>query len=188
MRRLFLALAIVLVPLTAEAQSETYQKIGWWEIVYFPGAGACSALAEFENGVYFLIGLDTTSGDLSLAVAILNQSWGSIVPGDEYEVTATFGRKGPWYLTMYGTKADELFGLEATWAADSDSAGRFVEEFMASVNMKWAYQGTVLGDFSLKDSRKAFNATLECTEVHLGSGDAGGGKDPFSGSKQDPFQ
>jgi len=189
MRPFALALALFLAPAAAPAQTEAYQSIGWWEVFYSQDERGCAAVAQFDNDVVFVIGINTASGEAGLEVAIANPAWTSIVSGNEYEVTATFGRKSPWYLTMYGTQADTLYGLENLWPAESDSAGRFVDEFMASTNMRWVYAGTVLGDFSLKDSRRAFNAALECTEIYLGSGDAGsGGADPFAGPKSDPFR
>lgn len=192
MRSIFFALALLLAPAFALAQpTQHYRSVGWWDIVYFPNAEGCAALAEFENGVVFLIGLDTSSGNLALEVGILNTAWTSIQPGIDYEVIVTFGNKGPWYLTMTGAQSDELFGLNAVWDAESDSAGRFVDEFMASLNMRWVYAGTELGDFSLKDSRNAFNTALACTEANLGRGSdpfGGSGGDPFGGAQSDPFR
>lgn len=192
MRPALLALALAALPLAGPAAAEPYQKIGQWDVAYFPAAKGCGAVGQYDNGAVFLIGLDTTSGKVALEVGLLSREWSSILPGNQYDVTVTFGRKGPWYLTMIGAQSEDLYGLNAVWDGESDSAGRFVEEFMASMNMKWVYQGTMLGDLSLKDSRRAFNAVIECTEIYLGAGDAGSdpfatGGDPFAGSGADPF-
>jgi hypothetical protein len=176
MRRLILAFALVLAPLAAAAQARSYQSIGWWDVSYYPASAGCAATAEFDNGLVFLIGLDTSTGQLGLQVGLLHSDWGSIREDQEYQVEVKFGHRQPWSLTMYGARLDGLYGLENIWPAESDSAGNFVDEFMAATNMRWSYGGQLLGDLSLKDSRRAMNAAIECTQHYLGSG---GGPDPF---------
>jgi hypothetical protein len=187
-----LAVALTLAAAPAAAQGTVHWKtVGWWDVQFFPEYGACAAIAEYDNDSFVFFGLDTTFDDLGLRVAILNHNWSSIVVDDDYQLVVRFDRRAPWDITMYGTEVQGRRGLYNIFPATSDSAGNFVREFQRSIHMVWTYQGSELGDFSLKGTNMAMNEVMACTESYLDA--VATPSDPFeqgggSSKKGDPFQ
>lgn len=187
------ALAFALLATPAAGQSTIlWKSIGWWDINFYEAYGACAAIAEYDNNSFVFFGLDTTTSDLGLRVAILNHHWDSIAVDEPYQLVVRFDRRPPWDITMYGTDVEGRRGLYNLFPATSDSAGNFVREFQRSNHMVWTYRGTELGDFSLKGTNLAMNEVMACTESYLDA--VATPSDPFSGNsggnskKADPFQ
>lgn len=189
MRAFAFALAL-LAATPAVAQTTTHWKtVGWWDVKFFSEYGGCAAIAEYDNNTFVFIGLDTTTEDLGLRVAVLNHAWDSIAVDDRYELVIQFDRRSPWDVTMYGTDVEGRRGLYNLFPATSDSAGNFIREFQRSNHMVWTYRGTELGDFSLRGTNLAFNEVMSCTESYLDA--VATPSDPFSSggnTKSDPFQ
>ncbi|GEM_PF-4025588 len=182
-------LAIVLglfIASPALAQDAFWKSVGWWEVNYLQEYGGCSAIAQFQNGTYVFIGLDTTTQNLGLRVALLNEKWQSLAVDQPYQVDVQFDRRAPWEVTMYGMEVEGSRGLYNLFPATSDSSARFLREFRRSVHMVWDYNGNELGDFSLKSTNIAIQEVIACTEHYMKSG----GTDPFAGGggSADPFQ
>lgn len=188
MRFIALALAALMsVTSPAAAQSTHWKTVGWWDVSYHTEYGGCASIAQFQNGTYVFIGLDTTANEnLNLRVAIANEKWSSITPDDSYDVVVRFDRRGPWDVTMYGMQVDAAYGLYNIFPATSDNSARWLREFRRGVTMVWSYQGNELGSFSLKSTNLAVQEVIACTETYMKTHGTG---DPFSGGNSgDPFQ
>lgn len=185
-----IAVFFALLATPALAQNTMHWKtVGWWDVQFFEEYGACAAIAEYDNNSFVFIGLDTTTGDLGLRLAVLNHAWTSLVVDDPYDLVVRFDRRAPWDITMYGTNVQGRPGLYNVFPATSDSSGNFVREFQRSLNMVWTYRGTELGSFSLRGTNMAMNEVMACTESYLDA--MATPSDPFAGGgagKADPFQ
>jgi len=167
----------------AMAQDMFWKSVGWWDVSYLDEYGGCSAIAQFQNGTFVFIGLDTTTDSLGLRVAMVNAQWTSLEVDEPYPVVVQFDRRAPWDVTMYGMEVEGARGLYNLFPATSDSSANFLREFRRSVHMVWSYRGSELGDFSLKSTNLAIQEVMACTETYMKSG----GSDPFAGADDDPF-
>lgn len=184
MRIIAFVLAL-LVAAPAAAQTTFWKQVGWWDVSYYDEYGGCAALAEFQNNTFVFIGLDRTTSNLGLRIALLNEAWTSLNVDEAYQVGVRFDRRAPWDVTMYGMEVDGTRGLYNLFPATSQSSANFTREFRRSIHMVWTYRGNQLGDFNLKSTNQAINEVMTCTEQYMKSGPAG---DPFSGGGGDPFQ
>ncbi|MGH1367568.1 MAG: hypothetical protein ACRBCL_03055 [Maritimibacter sp.] len=175
-----LFLAATAVTPSAAQEVTKWKSVGWWDIQFFEEYGGCAAVAEFQNNSFVFIGLDTGTGNLGLRIAVLNQNWSSITPDEPYQVVVRFDRRAPWNLTMYGADVQGRPGLYNLFPADSQSAANFVREFQRSRHMVWTFQGTELGDFSLKSTNQAYREVYACTDQYLKNM---AGSDPFASGK-----
>ncbi|GGH22495.1 hypothetical protein GCM10010973_07830 [Cribrihabitans marinus] len=171
----------------AKAEITDWKTIGWWDISFYSGSEGCSAFAAYDGGFSFFIGLAGRE-DLYLEIFIANKDWRSIEEGKEYEVTAKFGNESPWNLEMTGSVDDDFRALRLYVPADSDDAGRFVQEFMRETKMRWTYEGADLGLYKLNGSRRAFKEVVACTKSYRDA--VRSSSDPFSRSStgSDPFE
>ena len=88
-------------------------------------------------------------------------------------------RAGPSTLVKVGELEHILID------AGSDKAALFVEEFQRKTFMEWTYQGNLLGRFTLRGSRKAFDEVIRCQRSYNEA--KASQSDPFSTKKNDPF-
>ena len=185
MRAIALALAVLAGPAAAQSVI-TWKTVGWWDVNFYEEYGACAAIAEYDNNSFVFFGLDTSTNDLGLRIAVLNHNWDSIAVDEPYQLVVRFDRRAPWDITMYGTDVGGRRGLYNVFPATSGSAGNFVREFQRSNRMVWTYRGSELGEFSLRGTNLAMNEVMACTESYLDA--VSSQSDPFGSKKADPFQ
>ena len=172
----------------AVAQTVDWKTVGGWDIAFYPSAEGCQAFALFEEDTAFFIGFDNTGGILAVDVTLLDERWQSIQEDKEYSVTLNFGDETPWTLEMDGVQVDGFPGLNIMIDANSDEADLFIREFQRETRMKWSYEGTLLGKYTLRGSSRAFDEVIACQRSYLDA--IGSQSDPFaaaSGKKTDPF-
>lgn len=170
----------------AAADTILWKEVSGWDISFYPGAEGCQAFVTFEADTSFFIGFDGTENQLSLDVTLLDQKWSSLEDGKEYDITVKFGNESPWNVSMTGLILGDYPGLNILIDAGSDQAALFVEEFQRETRMEWSYQGTSLGRFTLRGSRRAFNEVIACQQSYHKA--KSGQSDPFAtGKKKDPF-
>ncbi|MGR3615330.1 MAG: hypothetical protein ACU0BB_04745 [Paracoccaceae bacterium] len=184
---LFPAALLALPMATATpALSETidWKTVGGWDISFYPGSEGCQAFALFEEDTAFFIGFDSTGGELSLDVTLMDERWGSIDAGEDYSITVKFGDESPWTLDMAGVQIDEFPGLNILIDSSSDQADLFVDEFQRETSMTWSFSGSQLGRYTLRGSRRAFDEVIACQRSYFEALE--NSSDPFSNS-DDPF-
>ncbi len=177
-----LALATVF---PVRADTVHWKTVSGWDVSFYPGAEGCQAFAIFEQDTAFFIGFDTTDNQLSLDLTLLDQRWSSLEAGQNYDVSVQFGRESPWTVSMTGLSIDGYPGLHILIDAGSDKAALFVEEFQRKTFMEWTYQGSLLGRFTLKGSRRAFEEVVSCQKSYNAAKSSQ--DDPFASGKKDPF-
>lgn len=170
------------------AEAIDWKTVGGWDISFYPGSEGCQAFALFEEDTAFFIGFDNTGNELALDVTLLDKRWGSLQDSKEYSITLHFGNETPWTLEMDGVQMDGFPGLNIMIDATSDEADLFVDEFQRETKMEWVFNGTLLGRFTLRGSRRAFDEVIACQRSYFEA--LSSQADPFatSGSgKSDPF-
>ncbi|PCJ10539.1 MAG: hypothetical protein COB16_00560 [Rhodobacteraceae bacterium] len=178
-----LAAALLTTGSSAAADTIDWKTIGGWDISFYPASEGCQAFAMFDEDTAFFIGFDNTDGELNLDITLLDERWRSIEDGTEYSITARFGNESPWTLAMDGIRVDNFPGLNMLIDANSDQADLFIDEFQRKSSMTWSFDGTTLGRYTLRGSRKAFNEVVACQRSYHEA--LNGSADPFSTS--DPF-
>jgi hypothetical protein len=175
----------------AVAQTIDWKTIGGWDISFYPNSEGCQAFALFEEDTAFFIGFDNTDNILALDVTLLDQRWESIQDGKDYSVTLNFGDETPWTLEMGGIQTDGYPGLNIMIDASSDEADLFIDEFQRETRMVWSFQGSELGRYTLRGSRRAFDEVIACQRSYLDALGASQSSDPFATSgkskSKDPF-
>jgi len=172
----------------ASADTIDWKTVGGWDISFYPGSSGCQAFAVFEDDSAFFIGFDNNDNQLSLDVTLLDQRWTSIEAGKEYSIKLRFGNETPWTLEMDGIQTDGYPGLNIMIDAHSDEADLFIAEFQRETKMEWTFNGSLLGRFTLRGSRRAFDEVIACQRSYFEA--LSSQADPFatSGSgRTDPF-
>jgi hypothetical protein len=185
LKKIALAGALALASTTAQAEVTLWKKVGGWDVSFYPGLPGCLASAEYNRGTTFFIGFIRSDRDLLLNVTLMDESWGSIEAGKEYEVKFYFGDESPWTLNMRGERYGQFPGLDFTISAAASQADLFVEEFQRELYMEIFYAGVSLGKYTLKGTRAAFQETIRCQRSFNDAVTSVG--DPFSAGSSDPF-
>lgn len=173
----------------ASADSTLWKTVGWWDISFYSESQGCSALAVYDGGVSFFIGLDASGDEIAMEVLLFDEKWKSIEDDKEYEVKVAFGNETPWTLDMTGRKAENISGLRILIPLSSEQAADFADEFMRETSMEWTYEGVSLGSLALDGSRQAFNEAIACTRSYREAVEQAA--DPFgkvAPGDGDPFQ
>jgi len=157
---LALIATLIVAPITAAADTVLWKNVGGWDISFYPGSEGCQAFAVFEQDTAFFIGFDSTGDTLTLEVTILDQRWGSIEQGKEYDISVKFGNESPWNVSMDGLNIDGYPGLNIEIDASTDQASLFVDEFQRETRMAWSYSGALLGQYTLRGSRRAWRSAV----------------------------
>lgn len=185
-------LSLTLTPVAsthAQADSSPWKQVGGWDIDFNSNWEGCLASTTYEGGTWFAIGFQKEVDGLVLSVALLDKAWESIEAGKEYAVKVYFGDETPWDLNMIGRETSGTRGLQFYTDAYSEKAGIFVEEFQRELGMKWYYQNVMMGNFSLRDTRRAFNEVVACQKSFHEA--LAGVSDPFGRAPKrrsdDPF-
>jgi hypothetical protein len=177
------------LPMLVSAETSAWKTVGAWDISFYPNTGGCLAYTVYDGGVAFFVGLSKYDEILSFDMTLMNDKWVSIEDKKEYEVVVTLGNEVPWTLEMTGIKFEKTWGMSFSTPANSEKAGRFVDEFMREVAMEWTYNGRQLGYLSLSDSRLAFEEAVSCTKSFQDA--IKGSSDPFAtgvnNESMDPF-
>ncbi|WP_425043951.1 hypothetical protein [Primorskyibacter sp. S87] len=170
----------------ALAETIDWKTVGGWDISFYPGSEGCQAFALFEEDTAFFLGFDNTDNELVLDVTLLDQRWASIEGGKEYDIEVKFGDETPWSLEMDGIVIDDHPGLNIMIDAGSDEASLFVDEFQRETSMRWSFNDNVLGKYTLRGSRRAFDEVINCQKSYMAA--LASQSDPFaSSSSSDPF-
>lgn len=163
--RCLLAALLICAAGVAAAKPSRWSMVGEWDISYYPATGGCLAYTLWGPTAMF-IGFDTRDGVTALDITVLDERWSSITPGTIYPVTVTFGRRLPWTLDMTGVQMDGAPGLNILVNAERDKSKQLLAEFRRETRMTWAYGEAELGRFTLRGSRRAFDAVLDCQRHH----------------------
>lgn len=166
------ALAALLHPPAALASGTTdWATEGVWDVSFYTGTMGCQAYALFDDGTAFFIGFDTRGIRPQLDIILADRSWEMITPGAPHEVTVKFGDESPWVLSMQGVTLSEFPGLAIHVDARSEEAALFIDEFQRENAMSWILGGAALGRYTLRGSRRAFDAVIACQAAHSQGGD-----------------
>lgn len=163
--------------LTAAAFAET-TKVGTaqgWVIFYdSDDAGSCFAGATYTGGDSFFISLTAPGREWSFG--FYNPAWQSIVPGQSYQLKYVFNGRRSWT----GPSTGEENALRSGNLKES-----FVLDIANSRSMALYYAGQKLGNYSLRGTRAAVQAVIQCYKRYVNKVDPFAKQDPFS--KADPF-
>lgn len=186
------ALFLSLTPVTstkALADVSEWKVVGNWNIDFYSNGPGCGASTVYGAETLFLIGLLKRDDDILLGVTIIDDAWESIEAGKEYAVKVYFGDETPWTLEMTGRDFSGSPGLSFTFDSSTEQSGLFAEEFTKETSMKWFYQNVMLGHYSLRGTRAAFEEIVACQKSFNEA--TSGVSDPFGGSSgssnPDPF-
>lgn len=187
---LILAVALgAILPVKTQAEVTLWKKVGGWDVDFYSALPGCLASMEYENDTLFLMGFIKSDDRILLDVTIMDDAWQSVEDGKEYSVKVYFGDETPWTLEMSGRDYGGSPGLNFSFDASTDQAGLFANEFMRETGMKWYYNNVMLGHYSLRGSRAAFNESVACQKSFNEA--VSGVSDPFGGSSgranSDPF-
>lgn len=161
-----LAIALLLAPQLVLAKPERWAIVGEWDISYYPATGGCLAFAR-SGPTSLFIGFDTLGGIEALDITVLDERWDSIRTGEVYPVTVALGNEPPWTLDMIGVFMDGSPGLSIVVDAARPKSSQLVAEFRREMRMTWSYGNIELGRFTLRGSRRAFDAVLTCQRHHV---------------------
>lgn len=173
---------------SAVAEAIDWKTVGGWDISFYPSSEGCQAFALFEEDTAFFIGFDNSNDQLALDITLLDERWSSIQDGKEYSVSLHFGNESPWTLEMDGVQIDDFPGLNIMIDAGSDEADLFVDEFQRETRMEWYFGNNLLGRYTLRGSRRAFDEVIACQRSYFEALETQ--SDPFAASsskKKDPF-
>ena len=151
--------------LPAHAEPERWAVVGEWDVGWYPDLRGCLAFTQFDTTSFF-IGFDTAGPARALDITVLDARWTSIRPAEVYPVSLSFGRRDPWVLDMQGVHMDGAPGLHILVDTALPRAETFIEEFQREMRMTWEYAGAELGRFTLRGSRRAFDAVEACQKAH----------------------
>jgi hypothetical protein len=178
-----------ILPAQATADVTTWKKVEGWDIGFYENLPGCLAYMPYEGGTHFWIGFIKKDDGILLDVSLMDDAWESIEAGKEYSVKVYFGDETPWTLEMSGRVYDGSPALNFAFDASTEQSGTFAREFMRETGMKWYYRNTMLGHYSLRGSRQAFDEAVACqksfNEAVAGVSDPFGGSS--GGSNSDPF-
>lgn len=160
---------------------------GGWGIFYdSDGSGGCYAGATYTGGDDFAIGL--AGPDREWYFAFQNPNWSSIVPGQSYQLKYLFNGRRSWKGPSTGLRN----GLRSASLKES-----FILDIANSRSMAIYYAGNKLGAYSLRGTRVAVRAVIQCYERNVRKHDPFAKQDPFAGqggsggadpfAKKDPF-
>ena len=174
---------------SVSAQATLWKEVRGWDISFYPSFEGCTALKVFDGAFSFFIGFDFSITEPTLDVTLMNDNWGSIEDGKEYEIKVYFGDETPWTLQMDGADFDGTPGLTFFVDAFDDQTRLFLDEFQRETSMEWMFGSRSLGRFSLSGSRAAFEEVLACQSSFLEAREKL--NDPFAGGSgsqsNDPF-
>lgn len=175
-----MALGLLLVMTQAAAEPVSVGKAGGWVIFQnADGAGECFAGAIYEGGDSFIIGLTAPNRDWYFGFH--NPAWQSIVPGQTYQLKYVFNGRRSWS----GPSTGQTNALRSGSLKEG-----FVMEIANSSSMRISYAGRKLGSYSLRGTRAAVLAVIQCYERHFNKQDPFAKADPFASGKsgsKDPF-
>jgi hypothetical protein len=149
----------------AHAEPQRWRLSDPWDISYYPATGGCLAYATFD-GTGIFIGFDTLEEVPALDITLLDSRWQSIEQDTTYPVSLRFGDEPRWVLDMTGVHMDGAPGLHILIDATMPRAAVFIEEFQREMRMRWEYAETMLGEFTLRGSRQAFDQVVACQAAH----------------------
>lgn len=189
-RSSFLALALLLIgPDGAYADVSKWKTVGTWDVSFYDKVPGCLASASYDGGISFFIGFELLDNKNLLRVSLANESWTSLENGKEYPIKVYFGDETPWNLEMGAELANGLPILNFWFNASSEQSNLFLEEFQRELNMEWFFSGVSLGNLSLRGSKLAIDATLECQKSFIQA--VSNVEDPFGNRSNvdpsDPF-
>ncbi|SDJ16575.1 hypothetical protein [Lutimaribacter saemankumensis] len=178
-----------MLPTQTKAEVTSWKTVGDWDVDFYSGLPGCLASTNYEGGTLFMIGFIKRDDKILLDVTLMDDAWASIENGKEYNVKVFFGDETPWTLEMTGRDFNGNPGLTFSFDASTEQSGQFAREFMKETEMKWYYRNTMLGHYSLRGSRQAFDTAVECQKSFHEA--VSGLSDPFGGSSgnsnTDPF-
>lgn len=177
------------LPVQTKAEVTLWKKAGNWSVDFYSALPGCLASLAYEGGTFFMIGFIREDDRILLDVTLMDKAWGSIESGKEYSIKVYFGDETPWTLEMTGQDYNGIPGLNFAFDAMTDQSGEFAKEFMRETGMKWFYKNSLLGSYSLRGSRQAFDEAVACQRSFNEA--VSGVSDPFRGSSHgsnsDPF-
>ncbi len=159
--RSFISL-LLLVPLSKQSLADTYLGMrSGWRITYLEGENnACSAAGTFDGNTTFEVFL---VGKARIwAVGISNPSWNSVENDREYNAKFIFDGRRAWTGVAKGTQQ----GIFAIDLKDS-----FFEELARSYTLEILADGRRLDRISLRGTRSAINAVVDCYDARISNSD-----------------
>ena len=144
----------------AAALADWSEGIGQWTIR--TEEDGCLLSNVYSDETYFSLALSGTGQDLQLYTIMLNDNWGSLEENVAYSLGMDFVGAGEWSTEFIGWKNEAGIFLIYAENAYSDEAQEFIQDFVASEELRLKTEGKLIGSYSLQDSQAAFQAMLEC--------------------------
>ncbi len=153
---------------TANAQASTptlsIDKVfarpsGW--LVGENDSGGCLAVASYKDGTTVWIGFDRESESI---LAFTNENWGSITPGQAYELQMRARGQGNWRGQFTGFQRRGEKGFVARGLKT-----QFLRDFAAAGGIWVSVAGREMARLSLGGSNAALGTIIECQKQQIAS-------------------
>jgi hypothetical protein len=173
------------------AMAQHWEDVAGWTIEVDPALGnGCYLYSNFDGGTQFGIGVNRA--DDVVYTWISDTDWTSLVAGNTYSLSITFGRRSPWTGDALAIQPDNG-PIYLSLNIDSD----FIEEFAGQNEVRMNFGPTEIAYLGLQGSRAAVNSMWACQDkwdsmpVSADPFAAAGNADPFAGASgtntNDPF-
>jgi hypothetical protein len=178
MKRFLLVAALCAAPLfPSSAATRVEARIGAWDVVVGTDDASgrfaqCLALVSYRNGINLIFSIDAS---FRWTMVLQNSAW-RLSPGATYPINYWIDN-GPTIPANAAVLDPDMVGVPL-----HDSTALF-DLFKRGRNLTIQAAGSQF-DFGLKDSSRALQSTLECTNRYAGS--SGGGSNPFSAAPASP--
>jgi hypothetical protein len=117
----------------------------------------CYLYSDFDGGTQFGIGIDRR--DDSVYTWVSDTDWTSLVPGNSYPLSITFGRRSPWTGDALAIAQDNG-PVYLSLIIDSN----FIEEFAGQNEVRMHFGDTEIAYLGLQGSRRAVNEMYACQD------------------------
>jgi hypothetical protein len=168
-------------------QTAKWGQIGGWDIRVDRSLGnGCFALQQYEDGTIIRLGFDAKRKTIYFMLG--NNAWRSLEAGKRYQLVFVFDGVDRYEGELAGTT---LTNETLVFLDHSNVSSKFTAAFMERNTMQVYYQGSRIGNLSLRNTYAAIAEVVNCQGQLSGSTSDGSQNvsDPFQrgGTRNDPF-
>lgn len=135
--------------------TEKMAQISGWTVGYNETTGRCAVIGEYDNNTRLSVGRLVT--DETVFLALSNDSWKSIVPGNGYDLKLAFAGAKP-----ISAKMTALSDQDQNALFSSELHLEVLTTFANAIGLEVFYQNNSLGRFGLKGTKRAVREIEKC--------------------------